>query len=243
MLLSDEDPILTTRGVAKLLGVAVSTAQQWIESGALPSWKTPGGHRRVRHSAVINMLGNKAVASDNGEAAPLPLDAEFLAPAYPTYPILEEEQARLQAVHRLHLVGTSQHAAFDRLTWLAAEITDTPIALITLLTARRQWFLSRRGVDLEETPREWAFCSYAMLQKDLLIVEDAMKDDRFKNNPLVTGEPYIRFYAGIPLIDIQGFGLGTLCVLDREPRRLRQKEVRALQELAIITSQELKRYG
>lgn len=244
MIPSETDQILTTREVARLLGVAVSTAQQWIESGALPSWKTPGGHRRVRHSAVMHVLHEKSVPLGKLKAAPvpvIPLDAEFQSPAEPLYPVPEDEQARLHAVHALDLVGTSNNPSFDRLTWLAGELTDAPMALITLLTARRQWFLSRCGMDLPETPRAWAFCSHAILQEGLFIVEDATKDQRFNNNPLVTGEPHIRFYAGIPLMDSNGFRLGTLCVMDREPRRLREKEVRALRELATIASEELKR--
>lgn len=192
----------------------------------------------------MHLLDQKAAAADKGATVPLaPPHEEFLLPAEAGYPTTEVEQARLLAVHALNLVGTSQHKAFDRLTWLASEVTDTPMALITLLTSKRQWFLSRRGVDLSETPRAWAFCSYAVLQEDLFMVEDATMDERFKNNPLVTGEPCIRFYAGIPLTDGQGFRLGSLCVLDRESRRLREKEIRALRELAIITSEEMSRYG
>ncbi|TCS35162.1 excisionase family DNA binding protein [Paucimonas lemoignei] len=242
----DADPILTTRATARLLGVAVSTAQQWIESGALPSWKTPGGHRRVRTSAVMRLLENRvkvAQANQAPQVSSFPLDAEFQPVAEPAYPIPQDEGARLKAVHALELVGTSDNPAFDRLTWLASEITDMPMALITLLTSQRQWFVSRAGITLAETPREWAFCSHAILQDDLFVVEDAREDERFKQNPLVTGNPYIRFYAGVPLISRDGFRLGTLCVLDREARRLREKEIRALRELATIASDELKRLG
>lgn len=240
---SDDDPVLTTREVADMLGVAVSTAQQWIESGAVSAWKTPGGHRRVRRSAVLQVLDGQALASEEAASSHLPPAAEFMHSAESAYPVGEDEPARLLALRAKNLVGISENKAFDRLTWLAGEITDTPIALITLLTAKRQWFLSRCGVDLHETPREWAFCSHAILQDDLFMVEDALQDDRFRTNPLVTGEPHIRFYAGIPLTDGLGFRMGTLCVLDRESRRLREKEIRALRELAVITSEELKRYG
>lgn len=252
----NEDPVLTTRETARLLGVAVSTAQHWIESGALPSWKTPGGHRRVRRSAVLRLLQEKGSGLSPQEAVEPTRNAdsvglahlhdtaakrEFEPLAAPAYPVPANEAARLLAVQALDLIGISAQPELDRLTFLAGEVTETPIALITLLTSQRQWFVSRSGVNLKETPREWAFCSFAILQDDAFVVEDARQDERFKANPLVTGEPHIRFYAGIPILDRQGFRLGTLCVLDGEPRRLREKEMRALRELATIASEEMAR--
>lgn len=237
------DPILTTSKAARLLGVAVSTAQLWMESGALESWKTPGGHRRVRLSAVTRLLANRSTEHQTSTEAQrhLPSSSEFLPLSDPRYPVADNEAARLLAVDKLNMVATPADPAFDRLTWLATMVTDTPMALITLLTARRQWFKSTVGVDICETPREWAFCSHAILEEKELIVEDALADARFHDNPLVTGEPHIRFYAGIPLVDTEGLRLGTLCVLDREPRRLREKEIRALRELAAIASREFMR--
>lgn len=241
----DNDPILTTRSAARLLGVAVSTAQTWIESGAIASWKTPGGHRRVRLSAVTDLLNQrlekKPVAAGRNLSQPSAL--EFLPIAKPDYPIPANEAERLLAVDRTGIVDTPADPVFDRLTWLASQITDTPVALISILTARRQWFKSRIGIDVEETPRKWAFCRYAILQDEPLIVEDASTDPRFMSNPLVMDDPRIRFYAGFPLIDDDGYRLGTLCVLDHEPRKLREKEIRALKELAAIASDELKRSG
>ncbi|HAV35887.1 MAG TPA: excisionase, partial [Massilia sp.] len=104
-----------------------------------------------------------------------------------------------------------------------------------------QWFKSRVGLALPETPREQSFCSHAILGEQPMLVFDAQQDLRFAGNPLVTGAPHIRFYAGVPLLDAQGYRLGTLCVLDREPRRLRERELRALRELAKIAMEEIRR--
>jgi excisionase family DNA binding protein len=235
-----DDPVLTTAAAARLLGVAVSTTQLWLESGALPSWKTPGGHRRVRLSAVTRLLAARA-----GQPQPVQTaagtDPEFRTDPAPTHPLPQDEQARLAAVAASGLVDSAAEPVFDRLTWLATQVTDCPMALVTVLTSRRQWFKSRIGVDLAETPRDWAFCSHAIVQEKPLMVEDATRDARFAANPLVTGPLHVRFYAGVPLVDAGGYPLGTLCVLDREPRRLRAREIRALQELAAIAVEELRR--
>lgn len=271
-----EDPVLTTRATARLLGVAVSTAQLWIESGTLAAWKTPGGHRRVRLSSVTRLLAARgvgdaeidaAVGAEAAGAAPPAAaaasdpasdpasatapdtaynaapDPEFLPALAPAYPVPADEAARLAALAATRLVDTAPEPRFDRLTWLATQVSDTPMAMISLLTASRQWFKSRSGVALEETPRQHAFCSHAILQDAPLVVEDASADARFRANPLVTGAPHIRFYAGVPLLDADGHRLGTLCVLDREPRRLRERELRALHELAAIASAEIQRGG
>ena len=238
-----KDSVLTTSATAELLGVAVSTAQLWIENGAIPSWKTPGGHRRVRLSAVRRLMEQR-----NGEIAP-PRPAktkaasgiEFLPVAAPGYPVAHDEDLRLLALDASRLVDTPAESVFDRLTWLASQITDSPMALISLLTSRRQWFKSRIGVDASETPRDWAFCSHAILQNGLFVVEDATRDPRFQDNPLVVGEPHIRFYAAFPLLDGGNHPLGTLCILDREPRKLRDREARALRELAGLASEEIQR--
>lgn len=237
-----QDPVLTTAAAARLLGVAVSTAQLWLESGALPSWKTPGGHRRVRLSAVTRLLEEKAGRSQ-AASAPLVLasDPEFLPAAAPRYPVPAGERARLAALQASGLVDSAPEDVFDRLTWLATQVTDCPIALMTLLTSKRQWFKSRVGIDMPETARESAFCSHTILQRGPFTVEDATRDARFADNPLVTGAPHIRFYSGVPLVDAGGHAFGTLCVIDREPRRLRDREAKALAELAAIASEELRR--
>jgi excisionase family DNA binding protein len=234
-----DDPVLTTAAAARLLGVAVSTTQLWLESGALPSWKTPGGHRRVRLSAVQRLLADKA----GRPPQPAGVDAEFRPGPAPGHPLPLDERARLAAVAASGLVDSAPEPVFDRLTWLATQLTDCPMALITVLTSRRQWFKSRIGVDLTETPRDWAFCSHAIVQDAPLMVEDASRDARFAANPLVTGPLHVRFYGGVPLVDAEGQPLGTLCVLDREPRRLRAREIKALQELAAIAAEEVRRRG
>ena len=236
-----DDPVLTTAAAARLLGVAVSTTQLWLESGALPSWKTPGGHRRVRLSAVMQLLTAKAEHAAPPAQPALPADPEFLPVPARGYPQPSNERTRLAAVAATGLVDSAPEPVFDRLTWLATQVTDCPMALITLLTSRRQWFKSRIGVELAETPRDWAFCSHAIVRATPLMVPDALRDPRFAANPLVTGDLQVRFYAGVPLSDAKGHALGTLCVLDREPRRLRGREIDALQALAAIAGEEVRR--
>jgi excisionase family DNA binding protein len=229
-----DDTILTTRGAAALLGIAVSTAQQWIESGRIPSWKTPGGHRRVRQSAVMALMETSRQTRLVGIE-----DEEFHLPAKPDYPVPADEIGRLKALAMTGLVDSAPERAFDRLTWLASRITGTPMAMVSLLTARRQWFKSRVGLQATETPRAWAFCSHAILDPAPFVVSDALADRRFADNPLVVGAPHIRFYAGIPLMDRRGYRLGTLCVLDQRPRTLEAEQLKALSELASIAGEEI----
>jgi excisionase family DNA binding protein len=231
-----DDPILTTREAARLLGIAVSTAQQWSEAGLLPAWKTPGGHRRVRLSDVSALLRERAgVESAASRADP----ADFLPDAAGALP--RQEYARLNALRATGLLDSEAEAVFDRLTWLATQVTDCPIALLSLVTARRQWFKSRVGIHLTQTAREDAFCSHTIAQGGPLVVPDTLLDARFRGNPLVTGAPHVRFYAGFPLVVDGGLRLGALCVLDREPRRLRAHELRALGELTTIAAEEIRR--
>lgn len=239
------DPILTTRAVAAQLGVSVSTAQQWIESGAIASWKTPGGHRRVRQSAVMALVkrADQRVLigkPDMGCAVCADRD-DFVIPVHSTYPTGPDEENRLKALDTSRLIDSPPEKAFDRLTWLATRIIGAPMAMISLLTARRQWFKSRVGLDVTETSREWAFCGHAILSQDPLIVPDATKDERFAANPLVTGHPFIRFYAGFPVKDKNDYRLGTLCVLDQGPRTLNEEQRIALLELAEVASEEIAR--
>lgn len=348
---TDKD-ILTTAETAKILGVSVRTAQLLIEGGSVPSWKTPGGHRRVYRADVMGLIERPApgapgaplpsatvilVASserlahydrlfagipectveafDNvhralfaiGSVRPhaiivdlAPPDAErvrllhslsanpslghsrILAvaaagaiasgdlpgrvvpvetaeqaaaairvslidtgtptppPAEALFPIALNESQRLVALERSGLLDTLPEEAFDRLTWLASRTLDAPIALLTLLTPTRQWFKSRIGVDAPETPRSWAFCNHTILQKAVFSVENLPSDPRFAANPAVAGDLGFRFYAGAPVHDGEGFTVGSLCIIDRKPRKLDDGERRTLMALAALASDEVR---
>jgi excisionase family DNA binding protein len=337
------DDVLTTTEAAKLLGISVRTAQLMIEGGKLPSWKTPGGHRRVLRSDVEAILpgaaadgrvqsatvlavtddagrpGFEAVlrriahiapvfhtdtwlaAAAAGERIPaavvvdvaafqgaavgllealaefghfkdaaliavipvgkrgavklparvvktslealggvlIQLTADEPAPADPIergFPVPPNEASRLQAVQRSGLVDTAPESAFDRVTWLAANELKMPVALMTLLTGDRQWFKSRQGLALPETPRSWAFCNHTVLQRDVFEVKNLSTHDSFASNPAVADAPHFRFYAGAPVYDPDGFALGSICVIDYRARQLDARQRKTLQELAAIAS-------
>jgi len=156
------------------------------------------------------------------------------APAIPA-----GENRRLEALHRLGLLDTSPDSRFDRLTRLASAATRAPIALVCLVDANRQWFKSRHGIETIETPREISFCAHAILKNEPLIVADARLDERFADNPLVVGEPHIRFYAGYPIHAPLGERVGTLCVIDTRPRLLSSQQLDALQDLAALVDAEI----
>lgn len=345
-----EDDVLTTTEAAKLLGISVRTAQLLIEGGGLPSWKTPGGHRRVHRSDVQALLPNSkpqgrarsatvlVVTSENrrprfeavleriGHLTPqfqmstwsaaaaiadrLPAvvvvdveawgnngiglletlandgrfkDAELVAvvssgqrgasapatrvrqtsldhleavlvklaedegPASDIvssgFPVAPNEASRLQAVQRSRLVDTPSEAPFDRLTWLAANDLKSPVALMTILTAERQWFKSRQGLEMADTPRSWAFCNHTVLQRDVLEVRNLAKHESFAGNPAVAGAPHFLFYAGAPVYDPDGFALGSICVIDYRPRQLDKTQRKTLLELAAIASDAVKLRG
>ena len=147
-------------------------------------------------------------------------------------PLPDNEAARVDALHRLGILDTEPELAYDELCALAAHICQTSIAFISLVDEDRQWLKARVGCDFEETPREVAFCAHTILQPDLLIIPDATVDERFANNPLVTSPPRIRFYAGAPLVTAEGHALGTICVIDHQPRQLNEEQVKALRALS-----------
>jgi len=343
--------ILTTSEAAKLLGISVRTAQLLIEGGALNSWKTPGGHRRVyradvlammaqtnptpavisalvvlltgearrsayesvlagvqecrldvygdahaasfaigsRRPAVVvvdldeaaperiallqNLAGNPALAPTaliaTGESAKThsaalaqiprvlvksrkelpeairaalrdPVPPKEMLELNPTFPIAANEGQRLVAVERTGLLDTPPEESFDRLTLLASRSLHAPVALLTLLNAQRQWFKSRVGLELMETPRNWAFCNHTILQKGVFSVDDLSRSPPFDANPAVTGAPHFRFYAGAPVLDADGFAVGSLCVIDTAPRRLEPEDEQTLLTLAALASDEVR---
>ena len=346
--------ILTTADAAKILGVSIRTAQLLIEGGSIPSWKTPGGHRRVYRRDVLGLISGpgalpplasarvvviarperivdyeaalanvkacvvesysdpyaallaigtrlpaavvvEAEASgasrlamleslradpalgrtkilvvgasaadrtadgigpdirttvfvDGLPALPEAIDTIFRAaiehPAPfetpPSFPFPDNEGERLLALERSGLIDTPPEDSFDRLTWLAARSLDAPVALLTLLTPNRQWFKSRYGLDMSDTPRDWAFCNYTILQKGVMVAENLATDPRFSENPAVLGELGFRFYAGCPVSDPDGFTLGSLCVIDTRPRTLDDTQKQTLANLAALASDEIK---
>jgi serine phosphatase RsbU (regulator of sigma subunit) len=147
-------------------------------------------------------------------------------------PLPVDEDVRLAALRDFHILDTKPEDAYDDIVRLAAFICGTPIATISLIDVEREWFKSAVGLPLGEVPRDLTFCAHTILQPDLMVVPDATKDRRFADNPFVTGDPNIRFYAGIPLITEGGHALGSLCVIDRIPRTLNPEQVAALRTLA-----------
>ena len=158
-------------------------------------------------------------------------------------PIPENEAARLETLRQYQVLDTDSEDAFDDLTRLAAYVCGTPTALISLIDANRQWFKARVGLSARETPRDVSFCGHAIMQRGCFIIEDALADERFADNPLVVNEPFVRFYAGMPLMSPEGFAIGTLCVIDREPRHLNGKQIGALEMLSnqVMSQLELRR--
>jgi len=157
----------------------------------------------------------------------------------PPAPILSCDESRLGALVRYNLLDTPLENAFDQITWRVREQFTVPIALISLVDRDRQWFKSHIGLDVRETSRNYAFCSYAILQHKVLIVEDALNDHRFFDNPLVTDEPNIRFYAGAQLMTYDRFHLGTLCIIDTVPRKFSKNAARQLRFQAQLVMNEI----
>ena len=161
-----------------------------------------------------------------------------LQPSFPA-----NEAQRLEALRRYGTFGLLRESVFDDIARMAAFICCTPISLISLVDSNRQWFLSQSGIDACETSRDASFCAHALVGTGMLVVEDALEDARFARNAWVIGEPFVRFYVGAPLLTPDGYALGTLCVVDREPRRLKAEQKDALLSLShlVMTQLELVR--
>jgi diguanylate cyclase (GGDEF)-like protein/PAS domain S-box-containing protein len=156
------------------------------------------------------------------------------------YPVPANETQRLAALHQLKLLDTPDDPVFDRVTRLATQLLNVPIATVTLIDADRQWIKSRVGTDTRETPRKVAFCAHTINEGGPLIVEDARQDPRFSGNPFVDCDNGIRFYVGIPLLTSEGYTLGSLCAVDTQPRHLRADELAAMKDLTDILNDEIR---
>lgn len=153
--------------------------------------------------------------------------------------IPDNEETRLKTLKSLDVLDTQPEERFDRLTRMSKRLFGVPIALVSLVDENRQWFKSCVGLNVSETPRDISFCGHAILGNDIFVIPDTAKDERFADNPLVLNEPNIRFYAGCPLSSQNGSKLGTLCIIDREPRNLTQEDLDTLKDLASMVEREL----
>jgi GAF domain len=160
--------------------------------------------------------------------------------ANPGFPLPPNELERAAAVIRSGLLNSSTDETFDDITWLASQMLQMPIALITLLLPEHQRFKARQGFGIKQTPRSWAFCNYVILEDGVFVVQDAASDPRFSASPLVDAAIGIRFYAGVALKDEQGFALGSLCVMDKEPRSFNRTQMKYLRVLAALTEDKIR---
>jgi GAF domain-containing protein len=154
-------------------------------------------------------------------------------------PIPANDKERLAALRELLILDTPPEARFDKVVRFAAEEFDMPIALLSLIDENRQWFKANVGLDTCETGRDISFCAHAILQPDIFVIPDSRADERFADNPIVTGEPHVIFYAGAPLTLASGFSVGTLCLIDHKPRELDATELAILSTLRDLLLEEL----
>jgi GAF domain-containing protein len=158
-------------------------------------------------------------------------------------PIPADDAQRLQALRELLILDTPPEERFDRIVRFAADEFDMPMVLVSLVDENRQWFKARIGIDACETARETSFCGHAIHRPELFVVEDALADERFRDNPFVTGEPHVRFYAGAPLQLPDGAIVGTLCMIDQRPRMLDAVDQAILGSLRALVVAELAARG
>ncbi len=149
-----------------------------------------------------------------------------------------DESSRIEALLALNILDTQPEERFDRLTRLAKRVFNVPYSTISMIDTHRQWFKSIQGLTLCQTSRDISFCAHAILYDDILYVENALKDERFHDNPVVVGDPKIRFYAGCSL-DVNGFKMGTFCVFDKKPRHFTAEDRQLLKDLAVLAEREL----
>ena len=155
-------------------------------------------------------------------------------------PLPLDETARLMSLHSLRILDTPNEERFDRITRMAKRAFDVEICLVSLVDSNRQWFKSSQGLEACETDREISFCGHAILEEDIFVVTDAVGDERFFDNPLVTDEPSIRFYAGCPVHGPEGHRIGTLCLIDSKPRDFADEDIAMLKDLAAMVDDELR---
>ena len=154
-------------------------------------------------------------------------------------PVPLDETIRLLGLHSLRILDSAPEERFDRVTRMAQRVFDVDICLVSLVDSDRQWFKSKQGLDACQTPREVSFCGHAILHEQVFVVEDAHADERFADNPLVTGDPTVRFYAGYPVHAPDGHRIGTLCLIDKKPRRFAASEEQTLKDFAALVDDEL----